>query len=166
MLGAAQVFSANLAISLNSASSSFAPQPTSAHFPRASHAKEFPPASRIFVRIKIARDEDTKKPKGYAFVQYSSQDEAVLALEHMDGKIIDGRAIFVEIAKPSCKRISCYPITSGPPQSTPKKPSNLASVDGTSEVRRMIISQSASLLRWWLCSHHLFCKNEDGCHVE
>ncbi|CAA7406829.1 unnamed protein product [Spirodela intermedia] len=73
--------------------------------------------------VKIARDEDTKKPKGYAFVQYSSQDEAVLALEHMDGKIIDGRAIFVEIAKPSCKRISCYPITSGPPQPTPKKPS-------------------------------------------
>ncbi|MQL70261.1 hypothetical protein Taro_002551 [Colocasia esculenta] len=154
-----------------SSSSSLQSRHRSACWPKASHDRDFPPASRIFVRmpsyvlrsgspsfrvlaglgggvgvdessvgapvifigvdeamglgglnipgvksVKLARDGDAKKSKGYGFVQYSCQDDAILAMEHMDGKIIDGRAVFVEIAKPIDNKFAGYPISSGPPQ--------------------------------------------------
>ncbi|XP_078438475.1 RNA-binding (RRM/RBD/RNP motifs) family protein isoform X3 [Wolffia australiana] len=126
-------------VSTSSSSSAFASQTVaSARFTKAFGAKEFPPASRIFIRnlsyatnearlknsfsdfgkiaeVQIPIDEATKKPKGFAFVQYYSQEEAVVALEQMDGKIMDGRILMVELAKPSRKKSSFYPITSGPP---------------------------------------------------
>ncbi|XP_078438473.1 RNA-binding (RRM/RBD/RNP motifs) family protein isoform X1 [Wolffia australiana] len=97
-------------VSTSSSSSAFASQTVaSARFTKAFGAKEFPPASRIFIRnlsyatnearlknsfsdfgkiaeVQIPIDEATKKPKGFAFVQYYSQEEAVVALEQMDGK--------------------------------------------------------------------------------
>ncbi|XP_072969425.1 uncharacterized protein [Typha angustifolia] len=70
---------------------------------------DLPPGSRVFVRnlpystgeatliklfskfgqiveVKLAKHEQSKRSKGYAFIQYSSQDHAVLALEQMDQK--------------------------------------------------------------------------------
>ncbi|KAH7654547.1 cold-inducible RNA-binding protein [Dioscorea alata] len=97
-----------------------------------------PPASKIFVRnlsyhtseatliktfskfgqiveVKLAKHEDTKRSKGYAFIQYSYQDDAVLAIEQMDQQILDGRVIYAEIAKPLHGGFSAYPKPSGPP---------------------------------------------------
>ncbi|XP_042460887.1 small RNA-binding protein 11, chloroplastic-like isoform X1 [Zingiber officinale] len=68
------------------------------------------------VEIKLAREEETWRSKGYAFIQYSSQEQAVLALEEMDRKRFEGRIIYAEIAKPLRNEFGDYPIGSGPPQ--------------------------------------------------
>ncbi|XVE48451.1 hypothetical protein DITRI_Ditri01bG0003400 [Diplodiscus trichospermus] len=98
----------------------------------------YPLASKIFVRnltystkesslqrefanfgqiaeVKLVKDGFTKRSKGYAFIQYTSQDDAMLAIEHMDQQVFDGRVIYVEIAKPGKDRFGGYPKTSGPP---------------------------------------------------
>ncbi|XP_022762194.1 cold-inducible RNA-binding protein A [Durio zibethinus] len=100
---------------------------------------DYPLASRIFVRnlpfstkesclqkefanfgqiaeVKLVKDEFTKRSKGYAFIQYTSQDDAMLAIENMDQQVFDGRLIYVEIAKPGKERLGGYPKTSGPPR--------------------------------------------------
>ncbi|XP_057971471.1 glycine-rich RNA-binding protein 4, mitochondrial isoform X1 [Malania oleifera] len=64
--------------------------------------------------VKVARDEATKRSKGYAFIQYTSQDDAMLAIEEMDSKNFEGRVIHVDLAKP-VKNVGRSPITSGPP---------------------------------------------------
>ncbi|OAY64814.1 hypothetical protein ACMD2_12261 [Ananas comosus] len=83
---------------------------------------DLPPASRIFVRIKLAKHEDSKRSKGYAFIQYASQDDAISAMEQMDQKRIDGRTIYAEIAKPVNNGFADYPITSGPPSGRNQQP--------------------------------------------
>lgn len=50
--------------------------------------------------VRIIRDTRTKRPKGFAFVNYASELEAQKAVKAMDGRFIGGRLIFVEIAKP------------------------------------------------------------------
>ncbi|KAJ0853436.1 putative RNA recognition motif domain, nucleotide-binding alpha-beta plait domain superfamily [Helianthus annuus] len=89
--------------------------------------------------VKLVKDQRSNKSKGYAFVQYTNQDDAMSALEAMDEKVffspfkfpssdhhfkkltftfsqyVDGRVVFVELAKPIDKR-TAYPKTSGPPQ--------------------------------------------------
>ncbi|PON72752.1 Splicing factor-like protein [Parasponia andersonii] len=58
----------------------------------------------------------TRRPKGFAFIQFTSQDDAMLAIENMDHQNLDGRLIYVEIAKPGKEAFGGYPITSGPPK--------------------------------------------------
>ncbi|KAM7500391.1 hypothetical protein LguiA_024805 [Lonicera macranthoides] len=65
--------------------------------------------------VKLVKDETTKKSKGYAFIQYNSQDDALRALESMDEQYFDGRVIFVELAKPRKHVYGGYPKSSGPP---------------------------------------------------
>lgn len=67
--------------------------------------------------VKLFVDEATKRSKGYASVQYTCQDDAILALESMDHKYVDGRLIFVELAKPKPghNAFHGYPKTCGPP---------------------------------------------------
>ncbi|XP_058197226.1 organelle RRM domain-containing protein 6, chloroplastic-like isoform X1 [Rhododendron vialii] len=64
--------------------------------------------------VKLVVDEDSKRSKGYAFIQYTSQDDAILALESMDHKYLDGRLVFVELAKPGRNAFRGYPKTCGP----------------------------------------------------
>ncbi|KAJ0018138.1 hypothetical protein Pint_12105 [Pistacia integerrima] len=73
--------------------------------------------------VKLVKDELTKKSKRYAFIQYTSQDDALLALENMDCKSFDGRLIYVDIAKPGKEAFREYPKASGPPkkQQLPKQ---------------------------------------------
>lgn len=66
--------------------------------------------------VKLVKDEARKKSKGYAFIQYNSQEAALQALESMDQKYVDGRVIHVEIAKPDKRSYGRYPKTSGPPK--------------------------------------------------
>ncbi|KAA8537180.1 hypothetical protein F0562_029687 [Nyssa sinensis] len=79
------------------------------------------------VDVKLIKDEVTKRSKGYAFIQFTSEDDAMLALEGMDRKYFDGRVIFVELAKPG-NMLGGYPITSGPP-----KELNLSTQDESQE---------------------------------
>ncbi|KAJ0703366.1 putative RNA recognition motif domain, nucleotide-binding alpha-beta plait domain superfamily [Helianthus annuus] len=65
--------------------------------------------------VKLVKDQRSNKSKGYAFVQYTNHDDAMSALEAMDEKYVDGRVVYVELAKPIDKR-TAYPKTSGPPQ--------------------------------------------------
>ncbi|XP_059287075.1 uncharacterized protein LOC132040450 [Lycium ferocissimum] len=65
--------------------------------------------------VKVVKDEMTQRSKGYAFIQYTSQENALLALDSMDHKYLNGRVISVEIAKPTNKDFGRYPKTCGPP---------------------------------------------------
>ncbi|GLT52372.1 hypothetical protein SLA2020_257200 [Shorea laevis] len=64
--------------------------------------------------VKLVKDGLAKRSKGFAFIQYTSQDDAILALENMDQKLFDGRLIYVEIAKIGKERFHVDPKTSGP----------------------------------------------------
>ncbi|KAJ9168485.1 hypothetical protein P3X46_020002 [Hevea brasiliensis] len=77
--------------------------------------KEFSSFGEI-AEVKLVKDEITKRPKAYAFIQYTCQDDAILALENMDQKIFDGRLIYVELAKPGKGSFEGYPKASGPPK--------------------------------------------------
>lgn len=52
--------------------------------------------------VRLIRDARTQRPKGFAFIDYSSEDEAQAAVKAMDGRIVAGRLIFVETAKSQC----------------------------------------------------------------
>lgn len=80
--------------------------------------KEFSNFGEI-AEVKLVKDQSpTRKSKGYAFIQYTSQDDAIFALESMDQKIYDGRLIYVEIARPGKNDFGDYPRTCGPPEKT------------------------------------------------
>ncbi|ONI29664.1 hypothetical protein PRUPE_1G207800 [Prunus persica] len=48
---------------------------------------------------RMAVDRITQRPKGFDFVTYKSDVEAQKALMATDGKMVDGRLIFVEVAQ-------------------------------------------------------------------
>ncbi|XP_006418974.2 cold-inducible RNA-binding protein isoform X2 [Eutrema salsugineum] len=48
---------------------------------------------------RLIRDPETQRPKGFGFVTFESEDDAQKALKSLDGRIVDGRLIFVEVAK-------------------------------------------------------------------
>ncbi|CAL5322180.1 unnamed protein product [Camellia sinensis] len=51
------------------------------------------------VEVKIIMDKISKRSKGYAFVEYTSEEAAGAALKEMNGKIINGWMITVDVAK-------------------------------------------------------------------
>ncbi|XP_027347064.1 glycine-rich RNA-binding protein 4, mitochondrial isoform X1 [Abrus precatorius] len=77
--------------------------------------KEFSNFGKI-AEVKMVKDASTKKSKGIAFIQYTCQDEAMLALETMDQKDFYGRKIYVEIAKLGWDEFGAPPRASGPPK--------------------------------------------------
>lgn len=52
------------------------------------------------VSCSVVRFPDTGRSKGFAFVEYSSTEEAEKAKAEMDGKEIAGRAIKIDFARP------------------------------------------------------------------
>lgn len=40
------------------------------------------------VAVKLVKDENTKRSRGFAFIQFTSQDDAMLALENMDNQVL------------------------------------------------------------------------------
>ncbi|PIA53018.1 hypothetical protein AQUCO_01000705v1 [Aquilegia coerulea] len=48
---------------------------------------------------RLVKDHKTQRPKGFAFVTYKSEEQAQKAIKAMDGRIVGGRLIGVEIAK-------------------------------------------------------------------
>ncbi|XP_020965989.1 uncharacterized protein LOC107618435 isoform X4 [Arachis ipaensis] len=51
------------------------------------------------VEVKIIMDKISKRSKGYAFVEYSTEEAASAALKEMNGQIINGWMIVVDVAK-------------------------------------------------------------------
>lgn len=45
-------------------------------------------------------DKVANRPRGFAFLRYATEEESKKAIEGMHGKFLDGRVIFVEVAKP------------------------------------------------------------------
>ncbi|XP_050936406.1 organelle RRM domain-containing protein 6, chloroplastic-like isoform X3 [Cucumis melo] len=51
------------------------------------------------VEVNLVMDRVANRPRGFAFLRYASEEESQKAIEGMHGKFLDGRVIFVEIAK-------------------------------------------------------------------
>ena len=52
----------------------------------------------------LMMDRMTNRPRGFGFVTMSSADEAQKAIEGLNGKEMDGRALTVNVAKPREER--------------------------------------------------------------
>jgi len=52
----------------------------------------------------LMMDRTTGRPRGFGFVTMSSSEEANKAIEALNGKEIDGRALTVNVAKPREER--------------------------------------------------------------
>jgi RNA recognition motif-containing protein len=48
---------------------------------------------------KVVMDRETGRPRGFAFVEMSSDQEALKAIEQLNGRDVDGRAINVNEAQ-------------------------------------------------------------------
>ena len=56
------------------------------------------------LETNMMMDRATGRPRGFAFVTMSSGEEAQKAIEAMNGKELDGRALTVNVAKPREER--------------------------------------------------------------
>jgi cold-inducible RNA-binding protein len=52
----------------------------------------------------LLMDRETGRPRGFGFITMSSAEEAQKAIEAMNGKDMDGRALTVNVAKPREER--------------------------------------------------------------
>ncbi|KAJ7970203.1 Glycine-rich RNA-binding protein like [Quillaja saponaria] len=52
------------------------------------------------LEVNLVMDKIANRPRGFAFLRYATVDESQKAIEGMHGKFLDGRVIFVEVAKP------------------------------------------------------------------
>jgi RNA recognition motif-containing protein len=50
--------------------------------------------------VYVATDRETGRPRGFAFVTFSTAEESKMAIEKMNGVDLDGRAITVNEARP------------------------------------------------------------------
>lgn len=50
--------------------------------------------------VNVITDRETGRPRGFAFVEMSSDAEAQSAIEGMNGQNLDGRDLKVNLAKP------------------------------------------------------------------
>ncbi|KAG2572028.1 hypothetical protein PVAP13_7KG145100 [Panicum virgatum] len=70
------------------------------------------------IEATIVTDKVTNRPKGFGFVKFASEEEANNAREEMNGKVLNGRVIYVDIAKakPDRRDADARPIARGPPK--------------------------------------------------
>lgn len=52
------------------------------------------------VSCSIPKDRDTGRPRGFAFVEMSSQAQAEAAIRGLNGRDVEGRAMSVAISEP------------------------------------------------------------------
>lgn len=58
------------------------------------------------VEVKIIMDKISKRSKGYAFIEYTTEEAAETALKEMNGKIINGWMITVDVARKNPPKFS------------------------------------------------------------
>lgn len=51
-------------------------------------------------RAKVATDRDTGRSRGFGFVTYVNDDDNQKAVDELNGKELDGRALNVSLARP------------------------------------------------------------------
>jgi cold-inducible RNA-binding protein len=68
--------------------------------------KEFFSAAGTVVSANVIKDRDSNRSKGFGFVEMSSDEEAKAAVDQLNGKDLDGRAINVSEARPREERPS------------------------------------------------------------
>ncbi len=56
------------------------------------------------VETNLMMDRETGRPRGFGFVTMSSPEEAQKAIEALNGKEVDGRALTVNVARPRDER--------------------------------------------------------------
>ncbi|KAG9453622.1 hypothetical protein H6P81_006526 [Aristolochia fimbriata] len=61
--------------------------------------KAFSPFGKI-TEARLVQDYTSKHHKGFGFVTFESESDAQKALQAMNNRMIRGRLIFVEVAKP------------------------------------------------------------------
>ena len=54
--------------------------------------------------VRLIMDRDTGRPKGFGFVEMSTNEEALQAISLLNGSSLDGRAIIVNEARPQESR--------------------------------------------------------------
>ncbi|MBI4509842.1 MAG: RNA-binding protein [Deltaproteobacteria bacterium] len=54
---------------------------------------------RSVVEVKVVTDRDTGQPRGFAFVEMSSPADAESAISSLDGHMLDGRTLKVNMAQ-------------------------------------------------------------------
>ena len=62
--------------------------------------KDFFAAAGTVVSANVIMDRETNRSKGFGFVEMSSDEEAKAAVDQLNGKDLDGRAIVVSEARP------------------------------------------------------------------
>ncbi|XP_073002791.1 small RNA-binding protein 11, chloroplastic-like [Typha latifolia] len=68
------------------------------------------------IEAKIIMDKVSVRSKGFGFVTFASEDEAHKALTEMNGKILNGRVVYVDNAKAKPRFDDSHPIARGPPE--------------------------------------------------
>jgi len=61
-------------------------------------------AAGTVVSAKVIMDRDTNRSKGFGFVEMSSDEEAKAAVDQLNGKELNGRAVAVSEARPQAPR--------------------------------------------------------------
>lgn len=54
--------------------------------------------------VKLITDFNTGRSRGFAFVEFASTSEAEAAIEALHEKEVDGRQLFVKVARPKAPR--------------------------------------------------------------
>jgi cold-inducible RNA-binding protein len=55
-------------------------------------------------KINVVRDQDSGQPRGFAFVEMTSDEEAGKAIIAVNGSTVGGRAVIVNEARPKTER--------------------------------------------------------------
>ncbi|KAL8485792.1 hypothetical protein ACS0TY_027902 [Phlomoides rotata] len=53
----------------------------------------------LIKEVRLVKDPKTQRPKGFGFVKFATEVDARNAVKSMNGRIVDGRLIFVEFAE-------------------------------------------------------------------
>ncbi|XP_019175526.1 PREDICTED: heterogeneous nuclear ribonucleoprotein A3 homolog 1 isoform X2 [Ipomoea nil] len=66
-------------------------------------------AFKNFGNLIEVMDRVANRPRGFAFLRYATEEESNKAIQGMHGKFLDGRVIFVEVARPRSDENSAKP---------------------------------------------------------
>ena len=54
--------------------------------------------------IRLVRDQETGKSRGFAFAELAPETDVAAAIKELNGKVLDGRPLTVNEARPQVKR--------------------------------------------------------------